>query len=128
MEYPKPRYEKPVFMDPDNRVWTPVEGAPGVSEKFLGVFTEARTRVAIVRIEPGATFATGGKRSLFFVREGRGTVEGGPFRMLTTVYTEKGETASFTATETAILLHVDFPDLELLERTAEDRQLASAAE
>ncbi len=128
MTYPRPRYEKPVFMNPDNRVWTPVEGAPGVSEKFMGVFTEARTRVAIVKIEPGATFATGGKRSLFFVRSGKGEVEGEPFRFMTTVYTEKGETVSFTATEESILLHVDFPDLALLEGAVEDRPLASAAE
>jgi len=128
MEYPKPRYERPVFMDPDNRAWTAVEGAPGVTEKFLGVFTECRTRVAIVKIEPGATFVTGGKRSLVFVRSGAGEVEGQPFRSLTTVYTEKGETASFTATAESILLHVDFPDLSLLADAEDDRPMASAAE
>jgi hypothetical protein len=128
MEYPRPRYEKPVFMDPDSRAWTAVAGSPGVFEKFMGVFSEARTRVAIVKIEPGATFVTGGKRSIFFVRSGAGEVEGEPFRSLTTVYTEKGETASFAATETAILLHVDFPDLSLLETATDNRPMASAAE
>ncbi len=128
MEYPKPRYEKPVFMDPDSRAWTAVEGSPGVSEKFMGVFTEARTRVAIMKVEPGATFVTGGKRSIFLVRSGAGEVEGEPFRTFTTVYTEKGETASFTASETTTLLHVDFPDISLVERAMDEQPMASAAE
>lgn len=128
MEYPKPRYDKPIFMDPDSRSWTAVEGSPGVVEKFLGVFTECRTRAAIVKIDPGVTFVTGGKRSIFFVRSGTGEVEGAPFRSFTTVFTEKGETASFTSGETTILLHVDLPDLSLLETETADRPMAAAAE
>jgi len=127
MEYPKPRYNRPVFMDPEHLNWTAVEGSPGVSEKFLGVFTECRTRAAIVKIEAGATFITGGRRSIFLVRSGAGEVEGEPFRTFTTVYTQKGETAAFRADETTTMLHVDLPDLALL-RTGAAEPAAAAAE
>lgn len=127
MEYPKPRYNRPVFMDPENLNWTPVEGADGVSEKFLGVFTECRTRAAVVRIETGATFTTGGRRSIFLVRDGAGEVEGQPYRTFTTVFTEKGETAAFRAGTATTLLSVDLPDLSLL-RSGEAEPAAAAAE
>ena len=51
MVYPKPRYPQPIFMDPATYDWVPVEGAPGVAEKLLGVFTERRSEVGQVRIE-----------------------------------------------------------------------------
>jgi len=128
MEYPKPRYNRPVFMDPENLNWTPVEGADGVSEKFLGVFTECRTRAAVVKIEAGATYVTGGRRSIFLVRDGAGEVEGEPYRRFTTVHTQKGETASFSAKETTVLLQVDLPDLSLLRTASSEQRVATAAE
>jgi len=128
MEYPKPRYNRPVFMDPENLNWTAVEGSPGVAEKFLGVFSECRTRAAIVKIEAGATYVTGARRSIFLVRSGAGEVEGQPFRTFTTLFTEKGETASFTAREAAILLHVDLPDLSRVQTGAGEHAVATAAE
>jgi len=127
MKYPRPRYNRPVFMDPANLNWTAVEGCPGVSEKFLGVFTECRTRAAVVRIETGATFTTGGRRSIFLVRDGAGEVEGQPYRTFTTVFTEKGETAAFRAGTATTLLSVDLPDLSLL-RSGEAEPAAAAAE
>jgi len=128
MEYPKPRYNRPVFMDPENLNWTSVEGSPGVVEKFLGIFSECRTHAAIVKIEAGATYVTGGRRSLFLVRSGAGEVEGQPFRTFTTLFTEKGETAAFTASETTTLLHVDLPDLSLVRTGTPEPAVAAAAE
>ncbi len=128
MEYPKPRYNRPFFMDPENLNWTSVEGSDGVTEKFLGVFSECRTQATIVKIEAGATYVTGGKRSLFFVRSGAGEVEGEPFRTFTTLFTETGETASFAASETTTLLHVDLPDLSLVRGATTEPAVAAAAE
>ena len=31
MDYPKPRYPQPIFMDPENYEWVPAAGVPGVA-------------------------------------------------------------------------------------------------
>ena len=50
MVYPAPRYTKPVFMNATHYDWIPVEGAPGVFEKLLGVFTERRTQAGFLKL------------------------------------------------------------------------------
>jgi hypothetical protein len=82
MAYPKPRYPQPIFMDPSNYDWVPVEGAPGVFEKLLGVFTERRSEAGFVRLEAGASFTARGK-GVYVVTRGAGSVEGAPIRALT---------------------------------------------
>jgi hypothetical protein len=110
MEYPKPRYSRPFMMDPANYDWTPVEDATGVSEKFLGVFTERRSTARFLRLEPGAVFEGRG-RSLFFVTEGEGTVGADKLRRFTTVYLDRGERATFSAGKRVEMLHLGMPDL-----------------
>jgi hypothetical protein len=102
MVYPKPRYEKPIFMDPANFEWLPVERARGASEKLLGVFTERRTQVRLLKLAPGAAYEGPG-RSVYFTVSGKGEVEGQPLRALTCVYLEKSERARFTAVEETVL-------------------------
>ena len=62
--FPKPRYPQPIMMDPKNSVWVPVEGAPGVHEKLLGVFTERRTEAGLYKLDPGAIIHGEGARRL----------------------------------------------------------------
>ena len=90
MVYPKPRYPQPIFMDPSTYDWVPVEGAPGVAEKLLGVFTERRSEAGFFRLEAGARFTARGK-GVYVVTRGSGTVEGAPMRALTTVHLAAGE-------------------------------------
>jgi hypothetical protein len=59
IEYPQPRYQGIITMNPDTFAWTSVADSPGVSNKLLGVFTERKTEVGFIGIEPGATFAAG---------------------------------------------------------------------
>ena len=89
MVYPKPRYPQPIFMDPATYDWVPVEGAPGVCEKLLGVFTERRSEAGFFRLDAGASFAARGK-GVYVVTRGAGTVGGQPLRALTTVYVDAG--------------------------------------
>jgi hypothetical protein len=110
MDYPKPRYSRPFMMDPSHYEWTEVDGAPGVAEKLLGVFTERRSTARMLRLDPGAVY-DGEGRSIFFVIEGQGTVAGEPLLPLTTVYLVRREHARFTARETTRLLHLGLPDL-----------------
>jgi hypothetical protein len=117
MVYPKPRYPQPIFMDPANYEWVPVEGAPGVAEKLLGVFTERRSEAGLVKLDAGASYAARGK-GVYVVTRGAGTVGDQPLRALTTVYLGPGETARFTAREETELLHFGLPNLASLRAAA----------
>lgn len=74
VEYPKPRYNEMIVMNPENYAWVN-EGAPGVDFKWLGTFTERGTRVGIIRVNPGATLKAGLHRApeILFVLKGNVT-------------------------------------------------------
>jgi hypothetical protein len=110
LEYPRPRYEKPIFIDSGSFDWVACDGESGVTEQQLGVFTERRSSASFVRLEPGARHETSG-RGVIFVVSGAGSVEGEPARALTSVYLEDGESASFEATALLVLLELGLPDL-----------------
>src|SRR5262249_49731413 len=76
-----------VFMDPANYDWVPVEGAPGVAEKLLGVFTERRSEAGLFKLDAGASYIARGK-AVYVVTRGAGSVGGEPLRPLTTLYLE----------------------------------------
>jgi len=61
MDYPKPRYPQPIFMDPENYAWVPVAGVPGVAEKLLGVFTERRSETGLIKLDAGASYVARGR-------------------------------------------------------------------
>jgi hypothetical protein len=115
MEYPKGRYEKPVFMDSAHFAWVPVAGAPGVADKLLGVFTERRSLVRFVRIDGGAAYELGG-RAACLVLAGAGTVAGEPLRRFTAFSLEDGEHARVAAAEEVTLVHLGLPDLTGIAR------------
>jgi hypothetical protein len=125
LTYPKPRYETPLMMDPANYEWAPVAGAAGVSEKLLGVFTERRTVVSVIKIDAGARYALPG-RSVYFVLKGAGTVEGQPLRHMTTLHLDAGERATVEAREPVEILQFGLPNLAGLE--APSRTVSAAAE
>src|SRR5688572_12743272 len=60
LEYPKPRYEKPILMHPENFDWVPLDDHDGVSEKFMGTFTERQISARFVKLEAGASFSVSG--------------------------------------------------------------------
>jgi hypothetical protein len=127
MVYPKPRYPQPIFMDPANYEWVPVEGQRGVSEKLLGVFTERRSEASLFKLEAGASFSARGK-GVYVVTRGGGTVGDQPLRALTTVYLEPGETVTFSAREATELLHFGLPNLAGVRMPVPDQVPAEAAE
>ncbi len=116
LTYPKPRYESPVLMDPAHYDWVPVADAAGVSEKAMGVFTERRAEVRLLKLEASSTFSVRG-RALYFVLSGTGTLGSETFRRMTTLYLDTGETATFSARETAEILHLGLPNLAGLSAT-----------
>ena len=114
LQFPKPRYDKPVMMDQAGYEWVPVADQPGVSEKLLGVFTERRSEAGLFKLDPRATLKGTG-RSVYLAYRGQGRVGNEPLRPLTTVFLERGEHATFTAEQETELLHFGLPDLRGLE-------------
>jgi hypothetical protein len=127
MAYPKPRYPQPIFMDPVSYEWVPVESAPGVAEKLLGVFTERRSEVGLVRLDAGARYTARGK-GVYFVVRGSGLVGAETMRALTTVFLDPGETVTFAAREPAEILHFGLPNLAGVRLPVHDEVPAEAAE
>jgi hypothetical protein len=126
MVYPKPQYADPILMDAENYRWLPVEGASGVEEKALGTFTDCKIRSAVYKLSPGAKL-TGTGRGIYFVLSGRGTVESQPMRRYTSVYLKRGETATFAADETAVILLLGLPDVALMRpQPVSEKQSAAA--
>jgi hypothetical protein len=123
--YPKPRYDKPIFVNPENFAWIPVDGETGVAEKFVGSFTERRTSTRFVRIDPGAAYAVDGKRDIYFVLSGKGRVADKPLRKLTTVWLDDGDRVRFDATETVEMVNLRLPDLSGLK--ADQKPLTAVA-
>src|SRR5262249_42844124 len=110
-----------------NYEWVPVEGAPGVAEKALGVFTERRSEAGLFKLDAGASYAARGK-GVCVVTRGAGSVGGEPLRPLTTLYLGRGETATMTAREETQLLHFGLPNLAGLRASLRDAAPTEAAE
>jgi len=112
--YPKPRYEVPILMQPENYAYVPLQDAEGVSEKRLGVFTEYRSEAGMVRMEAGSTYSPVGKRDIFFVLSGKGRAGREPLRRFTTVYLDFDETVTIKADQEIEMLRLRMPDLRPL--------------
>ena len=106
--YPRGRYSRPVFMQPENFDWLPIEGQPGASGKFLGEFSERHTRIAWYQIETGASLILAG-RSIYFVTSGSGHAGAQEFAQRSTIYVEDDAPGGVTARETVELLQIGLP-------------------
>jgi len=104
--YPKERYTRAVFMEPQNFSWVPT-GA-GVAIKPLGVFNERGTTIAFHRLDSGAKMQLE-ERSLWFVWLGAGDAGGQAWRRWTTMQTETGEHPEIEATELSEILRIGLP-------------------
>ena len=124
MTFPKARYPQPILMDPANYDWLPVDGADGVFEKPLGVFTECRTEAGLLRLDPGAVHEGGG-RGIYFIVSGAGEVGDEKFARHTTVFVDRAETARFTAAETTEIFHIGLPNLDAILRRVDAAAVAA---
>jgi hypothetical protein len=110
--YPKQRYLRPVFMDPESFEWVPLADQPGVSWKNLGEFSERRTRVALYKISPGAALPLA-ENSIYFVLAGAGTAGGKPFDRHATIYLRIDDQATACVPSNAVapaeVLHIGLP-------------------
>ena len=125
--FPKARYPEPIMMDPKNFAWVPVEGAPGVSEKLLGVFTERRTEASLLKLEAGASCTAKGN-GVYLVLRGAGTVGDAPLRNLTAFHVGRGESVKVSASEETEIMHFGLPNLDGLTTSLPAELTAEAAE
>src|SRR6185503_8403487 len=110
LRFPKPRYSKPIMIDPKNFAWVPVAGSPGAYEKLLGMWTERRTHAGQVRLDPGATYSAKG-RGVYLVLRGQGRIGEQPLRPLTTLFLDWNETATIAASADTEIMHFGLPNL-----------------
>jgi hypothetical protein len=125
--FPKPRYPEPILMDPKNFAWVPIEGAPGASEKLLGVFTERRTEASLYRLDPGASLTVSGN-GVFLTLRGAGTVGDQPLRKLTAWHLARGESVKVSAKEETEIMHFGLPNLAGVTMDTVPELTAEAAE
>jgi hypothetical protein len=70
-EFPPQRFSDPIEMHPANFNW--VDAVPGVQTKQLGVFTEGRTTLSLLKLAGAATYTLAPEqRTLLFAIEGAG--------------------------------------------------------
>lgn len=133
LKYPMPRYPNVVIADPGRFNWIPVRGAPGVTSKFLGSFSERAAWTEMVRLVPGAKWTSthDTARRLFFVTAGSGAADAQAIGRYASIQSEAGETLTLTATEELHLFVMGLPPVvvpddseaqfELVDGAADDR-------
>jgi hypothetical protein len=127
--YPKPRYDVPILMHPENFGWLPVDGRKGVAGKFMGTFTERQISARFLKLAPGAAFEVSGARDIYVVLKGGGDLKGEEYGLYTTLFLEKnGESATFKAREETELLHYHLPDLAPVKAARASQVEMQAAE
>jgi hypothetical protein len=109
LNYPKPRYDAPVIVDPASFGWR--ASKKGVSRKPLGLFTERETSLDMIRLEEGAQWASSKAKSvqLLFVTHGKGTCNGKPYDKQALIEVTEGEPAGFVATAETELVSLTMP-------------------
>ncbi|MEQ8800633.1 MAG: hypothetical protein RLP45_01200 [Haliea sp.] len=103
IKYPKPRYEQPVLMRPENFDYVPVSAAPGVYERLLGRFNERGLLIKQVKMDAGSTLEVGGSPQslLFYAISGSGSANGKAWRPESAFQVERNETVTIEADEAA---------------------------
>lgn len=108
LTYAKPRFDHPVFMDPDSFEWLPVPGISGVYRKKLGEFNQGRTSVSFVRLDAQTSYAIPGGKIVFVVA-GAGEVGTHVWKKHACIHLVPGETGEFQTHEPAELLVIGLP-------------------
>jgi hypothetical protein len=76
LEFAAPRYEDVIAINPEAYDWLPSADA-GVSEKWLGSFTERNLRIGFLRLDAGAVYQAGQHPSIEILFQIKGQVSAG---------------------------------------------------
>ena len=94
LEYPRPRYDEPIMMRPQNFDWQETDQR-GLSAKALGSFTERRIEVSLLKLEPGARAKVAARpgRQVGFITSGTGRAGGSDVRQYSAFSLDVDESA-----------------------------------
>jgi hypothetical protein len=111
--YPKQRYDEPVRMKPENFAWLPLEDQPGLAARTLGIFSERRCEIAMLRVDAGAggVLAKRDTTTVCFVVTGAGEANGNALRKHSAFTIERGETCQLASPDGMALLMIALPRL-----------------
>jgi hypothetical protein len=111
LTYPPPRYDAPVLMRPQNFAWQEEPGADGLATKLLGIFSERRLEIAMLRLAAGGTACLPPRdaTSLGFVLSGEGSAEQRTLRPLTAFALDPGRSLTLAAASELEMLLVGLP-------------------
>ncbi len=74
LEYPAPRYDGQIKMNPENFAWIDDRECQGVAHKWMGTFTERDIRMGFSRLAPGASLPVGDHNAPEFLFLAKGAV------------------------------------------------------
>ena len=113
LEYPAPRYETPILINPNNFQWLPVNTEGSIRSKTLGVFTERQTRAEMLRFEAAAShhFTAEPAIRLLFALSGSGKINDDEWAEQTAMQIEPQESCEIHADGAAELLVLVLPEL-----------------
>ena len=109
--YPRPRYEVPVILNPENFAWVSVAGSSGVATRDLGRFHERGLSIAQFKLGAGTqhVFRSQPSQTLLFVEEGEGTANGQPILKHSAVRLLRGDSVAIEARAPMILFCLRLP-------------------
>jgi hypothetical protein len=110
LEYPKPRYDEPVMMRPQNFGWQETEQR-GLSIKALGSFTERRVEISLLKLAPGARVRIAPRpgRQVAFVTGGTGRADGNELRQHSAFLLDPREGAEIESKDGMEILLIGLP-------------------
>ena len=110
LEYPKPRYDEPIMMRPQNFDWQETDQR-GLSIKPLGSFTERRLEVSLLTLASGARarVAPRAGRQIGFVTGGAGRLDGGELRQHSAFLLDPRESAEIESKDGLEILLIGLP-------------------
>jgi hypothetical protein len=78
IQYPDPRYDDLILMNPECFEWIPDPGSPGIHRRHLGTFTEREVKISFIKADAGSTLVFGAEPSseVIYLKSGEVTHDG----------------------------------------------------
>ena len=110
LEYPKPRYDEPIMMRPQNFEWRGTSQT-GLHIKPLSSFTERQIELCLVKVAAGAQVSLGrrGGRQVGFLIAGSGRIGGADVRLHSAFLLDPHEEAAVETSEGLQILLIGLP-------------------
>lgn len=112
LKYPKPRFNRPIIMNPRNFSYVDVDGEPGVARKMLGRFGERELEIGFLRMAAGSEHHFAGRRDgdcLLYVLSGGGKLGDREWSAGTAMHLSAGDEAALRAGADSEIYYLRLP-------------------